>query len=81
MNTNGVQKNGDVLQEDVNEFCVVFRKDALATLENLAKFLDIPYDKLGDVLVKGLHIIEMAKEGKIIIETKKERLEVDVKNL
>ncbi len=67
--------------ESPNEFCVVFRKDALVKLEKLATFLDVPYEKLGDVLVKGLHIIEMAREGKIIIETKKERLEIDVKKL
>ena len=66
---------------DNHEFLVVFKKSALAKLKELAGFLDIPNDKLGDVLVKGLHLIDMSKKGRLIIETKKERLEVDVKKL
>lgn len=71
----------DAASPDNHEFCVIFKKEALAKLKELASFLDIPEEKLGDVLIKGLHVVDMAKEGKIIIETKGERLEIDIKKL
>lgn len=71
----------DPATPDNHEFCVIFKKEALAKLKELATFLDIPEEKLGDVLIKGLHVVDMAKDGKIIIETKGERLEIDIKKL
>lgn len=67
--------------ENVQEFTIVFKKDALLKLKELARFLDIPEKQLGDVLVKGLHVIDMARNGKVLIEREKECFEVDVKKL
>ena len=69
------QNNGE------SEFVVTFRNGALKKLKELAIDLEISEDELGDVLQKGLKIIELAKDGKLVIEKNKERYEIDLKRI
>jgi hypothetical protein len=71
----------DQESDDDTEFGIIFKHEALKKLQELGAWLGIPKDRLGDVLVKGLHIIDLAKDGKLIIEKPKQRLEVDLKEL
>ena len=64
-----------------SEFTVIFKKGALKKLKEMAVVLNVPEDRLGDVLMKGLKIIELAKGGSIIIEDQKEVMEIDIKKL
>ncbi|MBP8591053.1 hypothetical protein KBI33_01115 [Candidatus Shapirobacteria bacterium] len=60
-------------------FDVSFGNSALKKLKELANYLSISEDKLGDVLVKGIKIIDAIKDAgeyKIIIETKDGKREV-----
>lgn len=68
-------------QNGENEFVVTFRNGALQKLKALAAELDIPEDQLGEVLQKGIKIIEFAKNGKLVVEKNKERYEVDLKKI
>ncbi|HBH46874.1 MAG: hypothetical protein A2445_05665 [Candidatus Jacksonbacteria bacterium RIFOXYC2_FULL_44_29] len=54
-------------------FDISFGNGALKKLKELANYLSISEDRLGDILVKGMKIIDAVKdagEDKIIIETK-----------
>lgn len=62
-------------------FTVNFKDGALTKLKELAQALEIPDDQLGEVLVKGVKVIELAQGGKLIIEKNTERLEVDLKKI
>lgn len=64
-----------------NEFVVTFRNGALEKLKELATTLNIPENELGSVLQKGLKIIDLAKDGKIVLEKDKERFDIDLKRL
>ncbi len=64
-----------------NEFTVVFKGEALEKLEELASYLHISSNKLGDVLVKGIHIIDMARDCRIIIESPQKKFEINLKEL
>ncbi len=46
-----------------DEFSITFTNGALARLKKIASDLNIPEDKLGDVLIKGIVLIDLAKEG------------------
>ena len=73
--------SGNNTNQTDGEFAVIFKKDALEKLKELALFLGISEAELGNVLIKGLHLIDMAKEGKIFIERKNDCFEVDIKKL
>lgn len=62
-------------------FSVGFRNGALAKIKELATKLGISHDDLGEVLIKGVKLIDLSSGGKIIIEKGDERLEVDLKTL
>jgi hypothetical protein len=64
-----------------SEFTVVFKGEALQKLKELASHLEVDVEKLGDVLVKGMHVMDMAKDGQLIIEKPKETLKIDLKKL
>lgn len=72
-------------QKPQERFGVTFGNGALRKLKELAAYLSIPEDKLGEVLVKGMKIIDAVKdsgEDKIIIETKEGKREViNIKDL
>lgn len=74
-------KDGKDNQDDIQEFTITFKNGALEKLKELAKYLGISEDNLGEVLIKGLHIIEIAKDGKLLIEKKKECLTINLKKL
>lgn len=74
-------KSAHLLNSDFAEFTVVFKGEALTKLKDLASSLDVDPEKLGDVLVKGIHIMDMAKDADLIIERKKHRVKIDVKKL
>ena len=71
--------------EEKERFDISFGNGALKKLKELADYLGVSEDKLGDVLVKGMKIIEVAKdygEGKIYLEDKDgKKTVVSVKDL
>ncbi|MBI4086611.1 hypothetical protein HY416_01365 [Candidatus Kaiserbacteria bacterium] len=69
-------------EQEPQEFSVTFRNGALAKLRKVARELGIPEERLGDVLVKGLNLIDVGKEGTTItIEKKNGRYEIDLRRL
>lgn len=64
-----------------DKFTVSFKKEALEKLRELAKAIGVPEDNLGEVILKGIKVIDLAKDGKLIIEKADERLEVDLKKV
>lgn len=64
------------------EFNVTFRNGALARLKKVAADLGIPEDRLGEVLIKGLSLIDIGKEGtNITIEKGKDKYVIDLRRL
>lgn len=59
------------------EFTISFKNGALARLKKVATDLNIPDDRLEDVLKKGINLIDMSKEG-FIVTIKKGSKEYDV---
>ena len=68
-------------QNNGSEYVVTFRNGALLKLKELAGYLNIPEENLGEVILKGMKLIDTAKDGKIIIEKGKDKFEVDIKRL
>lgn len=68
-----------------DRFDVSFGNGALKKLKDLGVYLSVPEDKLGEVLIKGMKIIEVAKDygdGKLCIEDKEgKKVFIDVKEL
>jgi hypothetical protein len=64
-----------------DKFTVSFKKEALEKLRELAKAIGVPEDNLGEVILKGIKVLDLAKDGKLIIEKADERLEVDLKKV
>ena len=68
-----------------DRFDVSFGNGALKKLKELGVYLSVPEDKLGEVLIKGMKIIEVAKDygdGKLCIEDKEgKKVLIDVKEL
>jgi len=59
--------------EEKERFDISFGNGALKKLKELAVYLGVSEEKLGDVLIKGMKIIEVAKDygdGKICLEDK-----------
>lgn len=79
-------KNTSVTMADEKErFDISFGNGALRKLKELATYLGVSEEKLGDVLIKGMKIIEVAKDygdGKICLEDKDgKKTTVSVKDL
>lgn len=73
MAENNTQNTPVASAEEKERFDISFGNGALKKLKELANYLSVPEDKLGDILVKGMKIIDAVKdagEDKIIIETK-----------
>ncbi len=69
------------MSDPESEFVVTFKNGALERLKKAASDLGVSEDNLGDVLIKGLKLIEAAKEGTLTIEKGKERYVIDIKRL
>lgn len=65
------------------EYTVTFKKEALDQLRDAAASLDISDENLGEVIWKGIKLIQLAKEsnGIVAINAPDEKLEVDLKKL
>lgn len=64
------------------EFSVTFRNGALERLKKVAADLGVTEDQLGNVLIKGLKLIDMGKEGNnITIEKDKQKYVIDLRSL
>ena len=80
-------KKKTILEEDsseLKEFIIIFKDGALDKLKELAYYFNIPQHKLGDVLIKGLHLLDLAKsEGKteMTLEHKKQKIKIDLEKL
>ncbi|PWU23391.1 hypothetical protein C5B42_03090 [Candidatus Cerribacteria bacterium 'Amazon FNV 2010 28 9'] len=68
-------------KETPDKFVLTFTNGALAKLQELAQEFGVPQERLGDVVAKGLKILDLSKNGKIIIDKTTEKLEVDIKKL
>ena len=65
-----------------DEFEITFRNGALKRLKKVAADLNIPEDRLGEVLTKGINLIDIAKEGSnVTIKKGKEEYVVDLRIL
>ena len=65
--------------EEKERFDVSFGNGALRKLKELAAYLGVPENKLSEVLMKGVKIIDAVKdasEDKIVIESKDGKREV-----
>lgn len=70
------------MPDSESEFTITFRNGALAKLKKVANDLGIQDDSLGDVLVKGLNLIDTAKEGtNVTIEKGKDKYVIDLRQL
>ncbi len=60
-----------------------FKNGALAQLKEAASILGLPDDQngLGQVLMKGIKFIQLAKKNKVVIDSETERVEVDLERL
>ncbi len=63
------------------EFTITYKKGAYYKLKELAKTLEIPEENLGEVLKKGVKLIDFAKDGKITVEKYGTKFDVDLKKL
>lgn len=68
---------------DQNAFTVTFKNGALAQLQDAATSLGIQNNAegFGEVLMKGLKLIQIAKKNKVIIDSKEERIQIDLEHL
>lgn len=61
---------------------IVFANGAYHKLMELAAFFNIPPEQVSQVLIKGIKLIDMARNNKIIIETPDgKRYHVDLREL
>ncbi len=65
-----------------DEFSITFRNGALKRLKKLASDLNVPESQLGDVLSKGINLMDVAKEGTVVTVKKgKEEYQIDLRFL
>mgnify|MGYP001617434721 CR=1 FL=1 len=65
-----------------SEFSITFRNGALVKLKKIAADLGISEDRLGDVLTKGINLIDVAKEGNnVTIKKKNSEYVIDLRRL
>lgn len=70
--------------EEKERFDVSFGNGALKKLKELAKYLGVSDDGLGEVLIKGMKAIEFSKDygdGKFSFEKDGKKITIDVKDL
>lgn len=69
-------------QAETEEFKVTFRNGALKRLKKVANDLNIPEDRLGEVLTKGINLIDLTREGSnVTIKKGKEEYVIDLRAL
>ena len=64
-----------------DEFSVTFKNGALSKLKELARQFGISDEQLGDVVIKGIKVIELAQDGKLILEKDNTTFEIDLKKI
>jgi hypothetical protein len=89
--TNLVQVNSSTgNQQDYQTFevnskpsiSIVFEDDALDKLQDLAEYLGISQDDIPNVLIKGMKLIDLIKDGgKLIYEKDGKQAVIDIKDL
>lgn len=68
--------------DDKPRIQIIFEGDALNKLLELGSSLGLPEEQVTKVIIKGMKLIDLAKEGKLYIEKADgKRFEVDIKNL
>lgn len=63
------------------EYTVRFKGDALQTLKDLAKKLDISEEHLGDVVSKGVKVLQLPDDTTITFKRGGDAYEADLKKL
>jgi hypothetical protein len=64
------------------EFNITFKNGALKRLKALAADLGVPQSRLGDVLSKGISLMDIAREGNnVVIKKGKEEYLIDLRLL
>lgn len=67
-------------EEEMKEFTITFKNGALARLKKVAKDLSISEDNLGEVLTKGIVLIDLAKDGtKVTFKKGKDEYSLDLR--
>lgn len=68
--------------ENGDEFTITFKNGALKRLKKIAAELNVPEERLGDVLVKGITLIDLAKDGhNVVVKKGKEEYLIDLRVL
>lgn len=60
---------------------VIIKGDALERVKNAARICGVPADRLPEVLMKGIKIIELSSQGKVMIDRASDRLTLDLTKL
>lgn len=77
-----MEKEDQNTPEKQPEFTITFKNGALKRIKKIASDLNIPEERLGDVLIKGINLIDVAKEGQVItIKKGKEEYVIDLRIL
>ena len=67
--------------ESQEEYVLTFKNGALSKLKGLAQKLNVSEDKLDEVISKGLKILELPEDDKIMFKRGTETYIVDIKKL
>lgn len=63
------------------EYTITFKNEALEKLKEYARDLGIPETELGEVVTKALKLLDLSREGKLILEKFNAQFEVDPKKI
>jgi len=76
------QQTSPPVEQAEEQFTVTFRNGALTRIKKVARDLAIPEDRLSDVLIKAITLVDLAKEGTVITVKKgKEEYVIDLRLL
>lgn len=64
-----------------DEYTITFKNGALTTLRALAQKLEVANDNLDEVITKGLKVLELPEDNKLIFKKGGETYSVDIKQL
>lgn len=68
-------------QPQTPKYTLTFTNGALAKLKDLATKLGVSEDNLSEVVVKGMKVLDLANDGKLVVDKGEEKLEIDLKSL
>ncbi len=63
------------------DYTITFRRGALAKLKDLAWELEIPEERLSEVLEKGIKVLDLSRDGKLYLEKYGVKFEIDLKKI